>query len=116
MEVTKDRWVELGFTAPHNCIGYLAPFRKKLVGCTSHLHRDKNMGYGSNNFIPVGESNYCALLARPRPRGAKTFGNSIQIKSDAESSHWELSASPLTSTMPPPVSKAVNIGQFKWLH
>jgi len=40
--------VELGFTAPQHCIGYMAPFRKKLVGSTSHLHRDKNMGYGSN--------------------------------------------------------------------
>jgi len=47
---------ELGFTAPQHGIDYMAPFRKKLVGSTSHLHRDKTMGYGSNNLIPAGES------------------------------------------------------------
>jgi len=64
----------------------MAPFRKKLVGPTSHLHRDKNMGYGFNNLIPAGESllvasydhaslssgpNYCATLARHLKRSIK---------------------------------------------
>jgi len=48
--------LELGFTAPQHCIGYMAPLRKKLVGSTSYLHRDKTMGYGSNNLIPARDA------------------------------------------------------------
>ena len=63
----KLSWVEFGFTAPQHCIGYMAPFRKKLVGSTSHLHRDKNMGYGSNNLIPAGESEMQTLQFTLKP-------------------------------------------------
>jgi len=45
----------------------MAPFRKKLVESTSHLHRDKNMGYGSNNLIPAGESEMQKLQINVQP-------------------------------------------------
>jgi len=57
----------LGFTAPQHCIGYIAPFKKTLVGSTSHLHRDKNRGYGSKNLIPAGESEMQKLQINVRP-------------------------------------------------
>ena len=30
--------------------------RRKVAGSTSDLHRDENMGYGSRNLTPAGES------------------------------------------------------------
>jgi len=45
----------------------MAPFRKKLVGSISHLHPDKNMGYGPNNLIPAGESEMQKLQINVKP-------------------------------------------------
>jgi len=39
-----DYLFELGYTAPQHGIGFMAPFKKKLVGSTSRLHRDKILG------------------------------------------------------------------------
>jgi len=34
----------------------MVPFREKVAGSTSDLHRDKNMGYESRKLIPAEES------------------------------------------------------------